>query len=99
GDLGPERREQPTLALLGRSVVEQRGGDDPESLRVVAARDLARRHLLEVDELLRHGRIAATELRWPAGHEPSGVELLALPRTRPVGEIRARPLPLLDELT
>ena len=52
-DLGPQRREQEPLLLLGRAVVDDRRGDDAEALRVRAARDLAPRHLLEVDHLLR----------------------------------------------
>ena len=65
-DLGPQRREQEPLALLGRAVVADRRGDDPEALRVEAARDLPARHLLEVDHLLDRGRVAPAELGRPA---------------------------------
>ena len=53
-------------------------------------RDLAPRHLLEVDHLLRRCRVAAAELGRPTGHQPAGVEQRALPLARPLGQVRAR---------
>src|SRR5262249_42739579 len=91
-DLGPQRRQQPAVLLLRRAGVAQRRRDDPETLRVEAARDLAPLHLLEVDHLLARRGVAPTELGRPARDEPTRVEEPPLPVARPRLEVGARAL-------
>ena len=97
-DLGAQRRHEPAVALLDGAGVEQTRRDDPEPLRVQAARDVTPLHLLEVDHLLCRRRVPAAELGRPPRDEPAGVEELALPRARPVGQVRARLLRLREHV-
>ena len=97
-DLGAQRRQEESFLLFGCAVVVDRGRDDPEALRIRAAQDLATAHLLEIDHLLSRRRVAATELRWPTGHQPTRVEQRALPVASPPRHVRARQLGLVHSL-
>ena len=94
GDLGPQDRHRPPLLLLLGAEVEDRRDDDAEALGVEGLLDLAAHQLLEVDELLHHRGVAPAVLGRVAGHQPAGVEHLALPRARPRRDVGARPGPL-----
>jgi hypothetical protein len=89
-DLGAQGGQQEPLLLFGRAVVLERRRDDPEPLRVGAARDLALVHLFEIDHLLGRRRVAPAELARPAGDQPAVVEQRALPAARPIRHVGAR---------
>ena len=57
-DLGPQRGNEESFALLVGAVIANRRGDDAQGLRIERTRDLAARHLFEVDHLLHRCRVA-----------------------------------------
>ena len=97
GHLAPQGRQRPPLDLLLGAVVEERGGDDAQALRVHRPGDVPVRELLEVDHLLDRRGVAAAPLGRPPGHQPAVVEERALPRAWPTAACRhwtgGRPAP------
>ena len=82
---------QEPLLLLGRPVVLDRRGDDAEPLRVEAARDLALRHLLEVDHLLdRASRCGRRARAASPGRASRRRTACAATRRAHVGQVGAR---------
>ena len=102
-DLGAQRRKQEAFLLLRRSVVVDRRSDDPETLRVRAAQDLARAHLLEVDHLLgrasRCVRRARAASPAPATRRRTGCAATSAPNwacARSTASVRGTALPTAD---
>ena len=81
------------LLLLVGAERDQRCRNDVDALRVEAVVDAALAELLEMDELLQDGGIAAAELRRLARQQPAVVEQQPLPAARPGGHVRHRPGP------
>ncbi len=94
GHLAPQHGHRPAMLLLIGAERNQRRRNDVDALRVEAVVDASSAQLIEVHELLQHGRVAAAELRRLGGQQPAVVEQQPLPVARPLRHVRHRRRPL-----